>query len=242
MGILWRGSSERQGQMGRNHNRNAPRTCRWFYAQHDGTQTTGDGYTGLPGWIPNLERPGNVQLARRKRKSRIYAKSDHTFDAQYRRHRVFTNASATATLLNHHQRDETESESGRCLLYLGIVMTNTSGHDIACDSYWYDNLNKNFRYDVVYEDGQPAEKIVRKTPSSTHPCLIGPGESRSSDGLISRGFDFSRPGKYTIQVSRPVWGDDQRPNTLQTHENDPEIEIKSNIITITVVAPPAEPR
>jgi hypothetical protein len=52
-------------------------------------------------------------------------------------------------------------------------------------------------------------------------------------------FDFSRPGKYTIQASRLVLGDDQRPDTLELHK-DPWIEIKSNTITITVL-PAADP-
>ena len=129
------------------------------------------------------------------------------------------------------------------LIFVDVVMTNTSDHDISCDSYWHDAIDQNYRYDVVYEDGQPAEKIVRKTPSDAYPCIIGPGQTSKSGGAVNRIFDFSRPGKYTIQVSRDVWGDDSKPNTWQTHQNDPEIEIKSNIITITVVAtpPPAAP-
>jgi hypothetical protein len=52
--------------------------------------------------------------------------------------------------------------------------------------------------------------------------------------VISQIFDFSRPGKYTIQASRLVLGDDQRPDTLELHK-DPWIEIKSNTIDITVL-------
>jgi hypothetical protein len=121
---------------------------------------------------------------------------------------------------------------------LDVIMTNTSDHEIDCSSYWYDSIDQNYRYHVLYEDGKPAAKIVRKTGSSAHSCILDPGESRQSGGLVSQIFNFRRPGKYTIQVSRPVWGDDQRPETWQTHENDPEIEIKSNTITITVVPEP----
>lgn len=119
-------------------------------------------------------------------------------------------------------------------VYLDVVMTNTSDHEIACDFYWYDALDRNYIYDVVDEDGYPVPKIVRKTPSNTDPCILSPGESRSSGGVISRAFDLSRPGKYTIQVSRPIWGDDQKPGTAGTVQNN-EPEIKSNKITITVL-------
>ena len=63
-------------------------------------------------------------------------------------------------------------------------------------------------------------------------------------GVISVLFDFNRPGKYSIQVSRPIWGDDQRPGTTGTVQNN-QAEVKSNTITITVVGPevqPAEPK
>jgi hypothetical protein len=40
--------------------------------------------------------------------------------------------------------------------------------------------------------------------------------------------DFSQPGEYVIQVSRNI-GDDEKQGV-----------VKSNIITITVVAPPPE--
>lgn len=120
---------------------------------------------------------------------------------------------------------------------IDIIMTNTSDHEIACDSYWYDSVDQNYRYSVVYEDGKPTAKIVRKTPSNTDPCIAQPGESKQSGGAVSQIFDFSRPGKYTIQVSRPIWGDDQRPDRVGTTEKNPP-EVKSNTITVTVL--PAE--
>jgi hypothetical protein len=123
-------------------------------------------------------------------------------------------------------------------VYLKVVMKNTSDHDISCDSYWYDTLDRNYIYDVVFEDGKPAQKIQRKTPSSSHPCIISPTESKASGGVISRAYDFSRPGKYTIQVSRPVWDDDQRPGKAGNVQNN-QAEVKSNSITITVVGPEA---
>jgi len=132
---------------------------------------------------------------------------------------------------------------------IDIVMTNTSNHDIDCASYGSNALDRNYRYEVFDEQG-PVPKIKRKYPEigetgSLSPCTIKPGGSAHADGgLISILYDFSRPGKYTIQVSRPVWGDDQRPGTAGTVQNN-QADVKSNIITITVVGPevsPAEPK
>jgi len=78
-------------------------------------------------------------------------------------------------------------------------------------------------------------KIKNKSNvSSAWPCVIKPGETSTSGGLISILYDFHRPGKYTIQVSRPVWGDDQRPQTEGMTERNPP-EIKSNTIIVTVL-------
>jgi hypothetical protein len=124
------------------------------------------------------------------------------------------------------------------LVILDVTMTNTSDHEIDCTLYFLDSIDQNYRYQVFFEDGKPATKILRKTGFNTYACILKPEESSKSGGVISQIFDFRRPGKYTIHVSRPVWGDDQRPDTWQLHENIPEIEIKSNTITVTVL--PAE--
>jgi hypothetical protein len=130
-------------------------------------------------------------------------------------------------------------------VYIDVIMTNTSDHDVDCTIYSSNALDRNYRYEVFDKQG-PVPKIKRKYPEigetfSSWPCIIKPGEtSRPSGGLISILYDFHRPGKYTIQVSRPVLGDDQRPGTAMTvHNNNPEI--KSNIITITVVGPELPP-
>lgn len=130
-------------------------------------------------------------------------------------------------------------------VYLDVVMTNISDHDVDCTIYASNALDRNYRYEVFDEQG-PVPKIRRKYPEigetgSSFPCMIKPGEnSRPSGGMISILYDFHRPGKYTIQVSRPVWGDDQRPGTAMTvHNNQPEV--KSNTITITVSGPEVPP-
>ena len=52
-------------------------------------------------------------------------------------------------------------------IYITVTMTNTSDHDIACDYYFYDNMDRNYRYDVVYEDGQQA--ALCQVPRPKHP-------------------------------------------------------------------------
>jgi len=122
---------------------------------------------------------------------------------------------------------------------LDVIMTNTSDHEIDCTMYYHSQIDQRYGYQVFYEDGTPAAKIDKRLSSDSFACVLDPGESSQSGGLISQIFDFSRPGKYTIQASRLVLGDDQRPDTLELHK-DPWIEIKSNTITITVL-PAADP-
>ena len=59
---------------------------------------------------------------------------------------------------------------------------------------------------------------------------LKPGESVSNITNVARWPDFSKPGEYVIQVSR--------------HVNDDEKQgvVKSNTITITVLAPDAAPQ
>jgi hypothetical protein len=117
---------------------------------------------------------------------------------------------------------------------LDVIMTNTSDHEIDCTMYYHSQIDQRYGYQVFYEDGTPAAKIDKRLSSDSFACVLDPGESSQSGGLISQIFDFSRPGKYTIQASRLVLGDDQRPDTLEMHK-DPWIEIKSNTIDITVL-------
>jgi hypothetical protein len=124
---------------------------------------------------------------------------------------------------------------------LDVVMTNTSDHEVGCDLYYYDSIDQNYQYHVLYEDGKPPARIVRKTPFNADPCVLQPGESRQSGGVISQIFDFRRPGKYTIQVSRKIWGDENRPGTGTNEENQDQPEVQSNTITVTVLPADSKP-
>jgi hypothetical protein len=113
---------------------------------------------------------------------------------------------------------------------LDIVMTNTSDHEVDCTGAGSNGLDRNYRYDVLYEDGRPATKVVKKHPEigetgSIWRCILKPGQTaQAAGGEISVLYDFSRPGKYSIQVSRFV-------------KRDPNSEvITSNKITITVLS------
>ena len=128
-------------------------------------------------------------------------------------------------------------------VFINIIFTNISDHDVDCTMYWINVLDRNFQYDVRDEYGQPDPERVRDRhedmESNTDPCIIGPGEKSTTDGMISRVYDFTRPGKYTLQVSRHIWGDDNRPETIGiVQSNKPDV--KSNTITITVL-PADEP-
>lgn len=131
-----------------------------------------------------------------------------------------------------------------------VAMTNTSPHDEDCTSWFRNGLDRNYIYDVTYEDGKPAKDIDKHwRDSNASMCLLKPGESNTgSGGILSTIFDFSRPGKYTIQVTRHIWGDENRPETIGSNWSDfgryHQPDVKSNIITITVLpadpVPPAE--
>jgi hypothetical protein len=125
-------------------------------------------------------------------------------------------------------------------VYVDVVMRNTSDHDVDCTTWQNNALDKNYQYDVTFEDGKPARNIDKHTTSSsTWPCILKPGKSDTpSGGMLSTIFDFSRPGKYTIQVTRKIWGDENRPETSHSDYHQPDV--KSNTIVITVV-PAADP-
>jgi hypothetical protein len=126
-----------------------------------------------------------------------------------------------------------------------VVMTNTSDHEVDCTYNFSNALDRNFRYDVTDEEGRPVPQIEKKYHggSDVSPCILAPGQSTpTGGGRISVLYDFSRPGKYTIQVARKIWGDENRPDVLHGDYHQPDI--KSNSIVVTVVPadgpPPAQ--
>lgn len=113
---------------------------------------------------------------------------------------------------------------------LKIQMTNTSNRELNCGGAPSNGLDRAYRYDVRDENGKAVPKIAKKHPEigetfGVWPCSIKPGETASAaGGLISVLYDLTRPGRYTIQVSRPVSEDDPKSPVIY-----------SNKVTITII-------
>jgi hypothetical protein len=94
-----------------------------------------------------------------------------------------------------------------------------------------DNVEGGYQYEVRDEQGAMAAKVAEHNPpmggvgSSTR-GILKPGDSIGSGTQISDVYQFDRPGKYTIQVSRKLPGMPL---------------VQSNIITITVLPAPPPP-
>jgi hypothetical protein len=116
---------------------------------------------------------------------------------------------------------------------LTIIATNASDHDVV----YYDGPSGLYRIYVRDATGGIAPETpegVRKHPWSPHrtggggvisgPSFrehLGAGEKQETDIDLTKEYNLSQPGKYTVQVERP----------------DPENKgkwLKSNTITVTV--------
>ena len=138
-------------------------------------------------------------------------------------------SSALAQKVTLTLTSETPEIAAGKIILVNVVMKNSSSREIRCDIFKQNELDFNYQYVVLYEDGQPVPRIALKWPilSNTYGCFVAPGEATTgSGGIISQHFDFSRPGTYTIQASRSVIVD----GATET--------IKSNTITVTVLPPP----
>jgi hypothetical protein len=84
-----------------------------------------------------------------------------------------------------------------------------------------------YQYEVRDEQGAMAAKVVpRHLVGRSGQGILKPGNSIESGTWISAVYQFDRPGKYTIQVSR----------------KEPGMPlVQSNIITITVLPAPPPP-
>jgi hypothetical protein len=105
-----------------------------------------------------------------------------------------------------------------------IQMKNISSHGVDCTMAPANGLDRKYHYDVRDAQGSPAVKVARSHPElesgSILPCTLKPGQSTPAvDNSVSWIYDFTRPGKYVVQVSR----DDPK-----------EGLVESNKITLTV--------
>jgi len=113
-------------------------------------------------------------------------------------------------------------------MWITIVMTNLTNHDIDCSSQGAGGYDRMYGYEAIDEEGKPVEKRHQGTESYDHGGGIGAGGSVPDEILINRVFKLNRPGKYTIRVSR------QEP-FVKDEKGEPPV-VWSNPITITVVA------
>jgi len=102
-----------------------------------------------------------------------------------------------------------------------VTITNTSNHDVSAGSFYVDGVDTGYTYDVRDSAGNPAQKKSIVMSGSIKFGRLKPGESAEEGTLVNRVFNMTRPGRYTIQVSRQV-GDSK--GTV----------VKSNTITVTV--------
>lgn len=114
---------------------------------------------------------------------------------------------------------------------IGITITNISEDTLTLVFSRENNVESGYQYEVRDEQGAMASKVAEHNPpmggvgSSTR-GILKPGDSIGSGTQISDVYQFDRPGKYTIQVSR----------------KEPGMPlVQSNIITVTVLPAPPPP-
>jgi hypothetical protein len=116
------------------------------------------------------------------------------------------------------------------IVAITISMTNIANHDIDYSSHFWHGLIGNYNYLVWDEDGKPAEKIFFGDPdrstSSQYWSGISPGKTETYEADLEQIYKFDRPGRYTVQVSRP--------DCDYLDANGKPVVIHSNIITITI--------
>jgi len=121
---------------------------------------------------------------------------------------------------------------------LEIAMKNTSNHDI---SYWFENREDRGGFDYlidVWDDKQAVPeytKLGRGLKGREDPAYVSPDTPINSSGVVrilkvgeiatdrvsvSKIYDLTRSGKYTIQVRR--------------FDEESKIQVKSNKVTVTV--------
>jgi hypothetical protein len=104
-----------------------------------------------------------------------------------------------------------------------VSLTNTSDHDVDEGAmYKTGELDSTFRFEVRDEHGKLVPKRTYPHPElatgSVRFRTISRGETYTQNQQVSALYDMRKPGKYTIQVWR----------------RNPDYDIKSNIVTVTV--------
>jgi hypothetical protein len=120
-------------------------------------------------------------------------------------------------------------------VWIRIKMTNTSNHDVDCSSVYVNGVDRRYNYEITDATGASMKKNNEHpelVPGSVQMCTLKPGESTPlRQSRVSWLHDFTKPGKYTIQVTRNI-SDIERDGVA-----------KSNKITVNVddLAPTTSP-
>lgn len=113
-------------------------------------------------------------------------------------------------------------------VWVRIKMTNTSSGSVDCSTASSNGLDLRYSFEISDSSGNKIDKVRSSHPElegtgSFRLCTLAPGQSTSPDeNLLSREYDLSKPGTYTVQVSRGISRDEKKG------------VVKSNPITITV--------
>jgi hypothetical protein len=111
-----------------------------------------------------------------------------------------------------------------------VKQTNTSDQAVDCTEAEAGAAIVSYEYDVRDEGGNPVRKRDMKFPyAGKHwdRCELEPGKTADRNLLLSWLYDFTKPGKYFVYISRRASVDASGFRTSEL--------VNSNTITITVL-------
>jgi len=116
---------------------------------------------------------------------------------------------------------------------LKVQKTNISSHDINGSANYAGGTIVGYHCDLRDSTGAVVQKKERMNPSgppipaelSARLLVLKPNESVVYNTFACKDFDINQPGEYTVQLYEQING------------NNSDEVVKSNIITITIVAP-----
>ena len=109
-------------------------------------------------------------------------------------------------------------------IYVKVRLTNTSQREtIGGSGFHAQGLDTSYQYTCHDAGGNSVAKEIGSVGSIHDAPIVKPGESHEELAPVSRACDLSRPGRYTVQMSR-------------SDPSDPKHRfVKSKTITITVI-------
>ena len=114
---------------------------------------------------------------------------------------------------------------------ISVRLTNNSNRSLDLSGTFYDltGQDSNFIFEVRDQRGRMvAKRTYPHAELAGGKAILGrvvnPGGTLTENQDVARIYDMTRPGKYTVQVSRPVSFTDKNAQV-----------VKSNEITITVI-------